>query len=67
MYPVVPVYYCPGHGIYIWLNVTLHTTDLHVSHLPSTQLGGGDVNEYFLVKPNILHKLGFLRIIIFTI
>ena len=45
----------------------LHETNLLVSHLPSPQLGGGEVNEYFLVKPNILRKLGYLRIRMFTI
>ena len=67
IYPVVPVYYCPGHGISIQLNVYLCTTDVHVSHLPSPHLVGGEVNEYFLVEPNILRKPGFIFIIMFTI
>ena len=37
IYPVVPVYYCLGHGIYIQLNLYLCTTDVHVSPLPAPQ------------------------------
>ena len=67
MYPAVPVYYCPGYGIYIQLNLYLCTTDISLSPLPYPHLGGGEINEYLLVEPNIPRKPGFIRIIMFTI